>query len=310
MLIGGLARRLSALLNSHQYDLMYVLKGAFPYGPPVIEQLLRSCRVPVIFDFDDAIHIHKKSCSHRILDHLKSTRRVGQVAALASRVVVPNEYLAEFARQFNSNVTVVPEAEDTQRLIPRGPHTNNKQIIVGWVGSSSTAKYLTLIQEALQTICNRFPQVTLQVIGGKFDAAGIRTEILDWNFSREVQQFHGLDIGIMPLPLEEWSKGKSGCKLRQYMATGVPGVGTAIGYNLELVDQGRTGFLATTQNEWVEYLTKLIESAELRNSIAKAARADIEQRFAVSIIGPQLETVIRKTVEDFHSTSMIGRSAA
>lgn len=310
MLAAGLARRLTSLLNAGKYDLVYVLKGAFPYGPPVIEKLLRTSRVPFIFDFDDAIHIHKKSCSHRFLDYLKSTRRVGQVAALASRVVVPNEYLADFARQFNASVTVVPEAEDTERLVPRCRHSNEEKLVIGWVGSSSTAKYLNLIQEALRTVCDRYPHVVLRVIGGRFNADGVRTEVLKWQFEREVQQFHDLDIGIMPLPLEEWSKGKSGCKLRQYMAAGVPGVGTAIGYNLELVDHGRTGLLATTQQEWVECLSKLVESAELRNSIAAAAREDVEQRFALNVIGPQMEAAIRETVEACRTARPIERAAA
>lgn len=310
MLAGGLARRLSTLLKARKYDLVYVLKGAFPYGPPVIEQLLRASRVPFIFDFDDAIHIHKKSCSHRILDHLKSTRRVGRVAALASRVVVPNQYLANFARQFNTAVTIVPEAENTERLVPRPPHRNQEQLVIGWVGSSSTAKYLTGIQDALRTVCERYPNVVLRVIGGQFEADGIPTEMVQWRYDREVQQFHDLDIGIMPLPLEEWSKGKSGCKLRQYMAAGVPGVGTAIGYNLELIDDGRTGFLATSQDEWVTCLSKLIESADLRNEIAEAARQDVEQRFALNIIGPQLENVIRETAVEFQTTGLQQRTAA
>lgn len=315
MLVGGFARRVSALLRARKYDLVYVLKGAFPYGPPIIEQLLRTSNVPVIFDFDDAIHIHKKSVSHRLLDYLKSTRRVGQVAALASRVVVPNEFLADFAREFNSAVTVVPEAENTERLVPRTPHENGSKVVIGWVGSSSTAKYLTLIEEALRTVCDRFPDVVLRVIGGKFEAEGVRTELVDWNFDQEVQQFHDLDIGIMPLPLEEWSKGKSGCKLRQYMAAGVPGVGTAIGYNLELVEHGHTGFLATTQDEWVDCLSTLIERPEFRNAIADAARRDVEQRFSINVIGPKLEAAIRETVDEFRvapaeTAGRAGRAAA
>ena len=310
MLVGGFARRVSALLRARKYDLVYVLKGAFPYGPPIIEQLLRTSNVPVIFDFDDAIHIHKKSVSHRLLDYLKSTRRVGQVATLASRVVVPNEFLADFAREFNSAVTVVPEAENTERFVSRTPHENGSKVVIGWVGSSSTAKYLTLIEEALRTVCDRFSNVVLRVIGGKFEAEGVRTELVDWNFDQEVQQFHDLDIGIMPLPLEEWSKGKSGCKLRQYMAAGVPGVGTAIGYNLELVEHGHTGFLATSQDEWVDCLSTLIERPEFRNAIADAARRDVEQRFAINVIGPKLEAVIRETVDEFRvaPSKVVGRA--
>ena len=295
MLVKGFLARLNTVRKLKNYDVVYVLEAGFPYGPPLIERLIGRQNVPLVFDFDDAIQIHKPSGNHRLLDFLKPSSRTAEVVALASQVVVPNNFLAEFARNYNSRVTIIPEAEDTTRLIPRGPHSNQqKTLVIGWVGSPSTAKYLNLISEALKEICSSFPSVVVRVIGGHYEADGVRIEHVQWNFDQEAEQFHGLDIGIMPLPMEDWSKGKSGCKLRQYMATGVPGVGTRIGYNCELVRDGETGFLVETQQEWIDALSRLIEDPHLRNQIATAARKDVEQRFAVEVIGPQVRAAFQE----------------
>ena len=181
--------------------------------------------------------------------------------------------------------------------LPLDPkHTQNDRIVIGWVGSPSTAKYLKLITPALQEICNRYPQVVVRTIGGKFSAEGVRTEFVPWTLEEEVTNFHRLDIGIMPLPLEEWSKGKSGCKLRQYMASGVPGVGTRIGYNCELVEEGVNGFLVESNEEWIDALDKLVVDHELRNRIATAARQSVVERFSIQVIGPQLKAAMEQAI--------------
>lgn len=293
-------RRLNLIRLAKQYDLIYVLKGAFLYGPPIIERLLKRTGVPIVFDFDDAIHIHKPSIHNRIADWLKYRQRVPKTIGLADQIIVPNSYLADYSRQFNANVTVVPEAEDTDRLVPRGPHENREKIVIGWVGSSSTVKYLKLITPALQEICRKYPQVVLRVIGGHYEAVNVRVEHVEWSMSKEVKLFHGLDIGIMPLPLEEWSKGKSGCKLRQYMSTGVPGVATDIGYNQELVQNCETGILVKSTQEWVSALSQLIESPHLRNQLAQLARTSVESRFGIPIVGSQLLSALHNVVQSRH----------
>ncbi len=307
MMARAFARRIQLLRSSGNYDLIYVLKGIYPYGPPLFERILSETGVPVIFDFDDAIHIHKASTHHRISDWLKFSSRLSESIQLADRVLVPNKFLAEFATQHNSRVSILPEAEDTQRLSPRTEHVNGGKIVIGWIGSESTAKYLSLITPALTEICRRYPRVVLRVIGGQYAAAGVRTEQVEWSLKKETERFHELDIGIMPLPFEEWSRGKSGCKMRQYMATGVPGVATNIGYNQELVQHNQTGLLVNTNADWVNALSTLIDSPELRNRIARAARLSVVERFSHDVIGPKLAAILSETggVRD----SSVGRAS-
>ena len=297
MMVQAFAERMRLAKSAANYDLVYILKGAFMYGPPWIERRIRKIGVPMIFDFDDAIFIHKSSIANGIMDRFRSTNRIPETIRMVDRVVVPNEYLATYSRKLNSNVTVVAEAEDTDRFIPRPSHRPSDKIVIGWIGSPSTVKYLKLIQGALREICKRYPHVIIRTVGGNFECEGVRVENVAWTLDREIQNFHGLDIGIMPLPMEEWSKGKSGCKLRQYMASSVPAVASKIGYNCELVNHDGLGLLVETEAEWVNALEKLILDYELRNSIAQTARESVVERFSIPVIGPQLISAFGKTIQ-------------
>ena len=302
LLARAFAQRLRLAKRADQYDLVYILKGAFMYGPPWIERRIRKSGVPMIFDFDDAIFIHKSSTANGIMDRFRFTNRIPETVKMVDRIVVPNSYLADYSRKLNSNVTIVPEAEDTVRFTARPKHRPSEKIVIGWIGSPSTVKYLSLIQGALQEICRRHSHVVIRSVGGHFECQGVRTENVPWTLEQEIQNFHASDIGIMPLPMEEWSKGKSGCKLRQYMASGVPAVATKIGYNRELVNHSGLGFLVESKAEWVEALEKLILDHELRNSIAMAARESVVQRFSIPVIGPQLLAAFQQTIRPKQGT--------
>ncbi|MCG8652145.1 MAG: glycosyltransferase, partial [Pirellulales bacterium] len=189
----ALAGRLRLASRASQYDLVYILKGAFIYGPPIVERKIRRAGVPMIFDFDDAIHIHKSSTHNSIADFLRSTDRVPETIKMVDRVVIPNSYLGDYSRNFNKEVTVVAEAEDTDRFVPRPLHVNGDKLVIGWIGSPSTAKYLKLITPALQTICQKYPHVVLRVVGGSYEAEQVCTEQVAWSLDGEVSLFQGLD---------------------------------------------------------------------------------------------------------------------
>ena len=298
MLAKAVLRRRRLVARAHEFDLVYILKGAFMYGPPLFERKLRKQDVAMAFDFDDAIYIHKDSTHNGLVDRFKSTERIPETIGMVDSVIVPNQYLADYSRGFNENVTVVAEAEDTDRFIPRDAHEpkSDGKYVIGWIGSPSTVKYMRLIAPALQRVCAEFPNLVLRSVGGTFEAEGVRVENIPWTYEREVENFQALDIGIMPLPLEEWSKGKSGCKLRQYMATGVPGVATRIGYNCELVEHGKNGLLVETQEEWYDALSSLIRNHNLRNQLANNARQSVVERFSLPVIGPQLKKALEEAI--------------
>ena len=127
---------------------------------------------------------------------------------------------------------------------------------------------------------------------------GVPWDLRDWSIAAERQALAEFDIGLMPLPDEEWSLGKSGGKARTYMAAGVVPVVTAIGYNLELLTQKETGILITDQSTWADALEKLIEAPQARARLAQAARADVEARFSVSGQAAQIIDVLEGVLRD------------
>jgi len=80
-----------------------------------------------------------------------------------------------------------------------------------------------------------------------------------------------MHVGMVPLPLNEWNKWKFYMKTAQYLALGIPTVATPLGSNPEVIQHGVTGFLADSEDEWVEYLKMLIEDSELRRRMSRAA---------------------------------------
>jgi glycosyltransferase involved in cell wall biosynthesis len=120
----------------------------------------------------------------------------------------------------------------------------------------------------------------------------------EWSLQGERDALSRFDIGLMPLPLEDWAKGKSGGKARTYMAAGVVPVVSAIGYNLELIVDDETGFLCRTGEEWERAIERLIADPALRARLASAARENVERRFSQAGQASKLASLIRQVVDD------------
>ncbi|MEW9920332.1 glycosyltransferase family 4 protein [Marimonas sp. MJW-29] len=274
-------RRIWALRTFRQYDIIYLQRELLPFGPPVFERLMKALGACLIFDYDDALFIKKPSRYSRLATMFRSPQKALKLFRICDCVVAGNDWLRDKAIEAGGKSMTVEVAEDTDRFRMRPSHTNADEVVIGWLGSKSTVKYLRLIEPVLARISERYPDVRFEIVGGgEFELPGLPVTHTDWSLDGEVDALHRFSIGLMPLPLEEWSRGKSGGKARTYMAAGVPAVCTAVGYNLELIKHGETGFLCTSDREWEEALSKLLEDPKLRQRVAEAARRDVEVRFS------------------------------
>jgi glycosyltransferase involved in cell wall biosynthesis len=126
-------------------------------------------------------------------------------------------------------------------------------------------------------------RITFKVIGdGSYrqDLLGIRGS--PWREQTEIQDLSVIDIGLMPLPDDEWAKGKCGLKALQFMAMELPVVTSPVGVNTEIVDDGANGCLASSDEEWFDRLCALIESVDLRRRLGRAARETVVARYSVA----------------------------
>ena len=85
------------------------------------------------------------------------------------------------------------------------------------------------------------------------------------------------------MPDNEWTRGKLGCKMLQYMAVGVPAVVSYTPTNAEIIKNGENGFFASKDDEWTGVLSRLIEDRALRVSTGKSGRETVLQK--CSLVG-------------------------
>jgi len=281
----SVAQRLAETVKFRRYDAVFVQRQAMLVGGAVIERLAKASGAKLIYDFDDAIWINDASSYNRRFSWLKNTAKVPRIIEMADLVIAGNGYLADYARGFNSNVAVIPTTIDTDVYIPRAAGSRNGDAVcIGWSGSFSTIGHLKTALPVLRRLREKYGRrVRFRVIGD----AGYRNEELEivevpWRAETEVQDLYDLDIGLMPLPDDEWSRGKCGCKGLQYMALSIPAVMSPVGANREIIQPGKNGFLPATEDEWVETLSSLIESPALRAEIGEAGRRRVEESYSVN----------------------------
>ena len=291
----ALLRRVAVALHARHFDLVFLQRECLPFGAPWLERLFRRWRIPLIFDYDDALFLFKGSTNTPMADVLKRPQRIVDIFRLANCVLAGNDWLRDRAAEFCTDARTFHVAEDLHRYTPRPPIKQGTSLVLGWLGSPSTEKYLDTIRAPLRELCARNPGLRLKIVGGgRFTDAQIPVEHVAWTLEDEVPQLHSFDIGLMPLPLEEWSLGKSGGKARTYMAVGLPAVCTGIGFNCELIRDGETGFLVREPEEWRLTLQRLIDDAALRQRVGAAARREVESRFSLDLLGPRFVAILRE----------------
>ncbi len=127
---------------------------------------------------------------------------------------------------------------------------------------------------------------------------GIPCEWRRWSPESEVTEIGQLDIGIMPLPDEEWVLGKCALKALQYMALGVPTVASAVGANRDVIEHGQNGLLASTDTDWIESIGALVRSPELRARLGQEGRRTVEERFSMRRGASALAAVVRGVADE------------
>jgi glycosyltransferase involved in cell wall biosynthesis len=294
-------RRLDALREATESDLVLVYREMFPIGPAILERLLaHRRRPPLVYDFDDAIFLPSVSDANRLVGALKYPRKVASIIRHSRHVIAGNEYLASFARRFNRAVSVVPTSVDTGQFVPSLQRSvEAAEPIVGWIGTPTTAAYLRGLAGVLQRVRQRLP-FRLRVSGTTepFDIPGVPVDNVKWSLPGEVALFNTCDIGLYPLTDDEWSKGKCGFKAIEFMACGVPVVAAAVGVNREIVRDGENGFLASSDDEWVDKLTQLLREPALRRRFADAGRRTVEERYSQRVNAPRLAAILRAAAEE------------
>ena len=292
----GTGTRIRDLLSARDYDVALVHKGATPLGYPFVERLLASFGIPYVFDFDDAIYLPLISEANRIVAPLKFARRAEVIARHADLIVTGNRYLADWAERHNRNVRVIPTTIDMRiyrSLAPREP--GDRPVCVGWSGSSHNVRHLNLLAPVLRDL-QKEAGIMIKVIGDPdYRIAGAEVRATRWQEATEIADLTDIDIGVMPLPDDEWARGKCGLKALQYMALGIPTVMSPVGVNTEIA-RDHAALLASTDYEWRAALRKLIADPALRRELGERGRRRVESEYSADVAAPLWADALRSVV--------------
>lgn len=287
-------RRTQALALARRYDAVLVVREAALIGPAIYERLISWSGKPVIFDFDDAIWMAGGDIHNGIFRHLHFFGKTSAICRLADACTVGNAYLADYARRRNPNTFVVPSSIelDNYTLVPEP--ASQDPFVVCWTGSASTLAHFENARAALETLAAKIPLAVKVICDRPPEApiAGAEMRFVRWTADREAQEVGDCHAGIMPLPDNEFTRGKCGQKALQYMATGRPVVVSPVGVNKDIVKHGENGFLASSREEFVQALLQLARSSRLRKRMGNAGRKTVENSYSAEIATAKFANVV------------------
>ena len=291
-ILGSYGRRLASLLTRPDADLVWVYAEMFPWLPSGFERLVHRWQLPVVYDFDDAFFVpydeHRSGPVRRLLGGKLRPLIEGAAACTCG-----NEFLRVYAARWCKRSMVVPTVVDTGRYLPAarpgGPP------VIGWIGSPTTWGNVRPLLPALADLC-RSTGARFRAVGAGKAADADRfdgLDLIEWSEATEIAEVQRFTIGIMPLIDAPFQRGKSGYKLVQYMACGLPTVASPVGVNRQIVVHGETGFLAEPANKWLDALRRLILDPELRARLGTAGRARAVASYSLANEAPRLVQLFR-----------------
>jgi glycosyltransferase involved in cell wall biosynthesis len=304
-LVRGQLRRFKDFFRVSDFDLVYIFMWATPFGPSISERIVRKRAKRVVYDIEDNIFLSKtnvmnKSNPNRWAVLLKSSSKAIFLVKTADHVITSSPFLNTLCLDLNlkDKCTYVSSSVDTNRFIPVNTYSNNRRVVIGWTGTFSSKRYLDTLREVFLQLTERVG-FRLKIIGNfDFELPGIDLEVVRWTSQTEIQDLQSIDIGVYPLPLDDWVQGKSGLKAIQYMAFGLPTVASRAGNTPLLISHEVDGLLVESPEEWVDSLEGLIRDPALRRRLGQAARIKAVQTYSVNVVKNDYRKILESVVEE------------
>lgn len=281
-----LACRIPDIIGCHSADITWLERGIYS-GRYTLEGLLRR---PLVFDVDDAIWLTPPSGRF-------AAKKIAERAAV---VIAGNSFIANWFNQYNKKVTIIPTAIDADKFRPHKfskPRNGCNEFIMGWTGLSTNFPYLYDIEEPLWRFMRDFQNARLFIIADRppeFNSIPNNyIKYIKWSPRIETQALQQMHAGLMPLPDNDWTRGKCSFKMLQYMATGLPVVVSPVGMNAEILGMGDIGFGASTFHEWYDALKYLYYHPAEAFKLGLQGSEIVKRNFSCKVIAKRLSRLFR-----------------
>jgi glycosyltransferase involved in cell wall biosynthesis len=290
--------------------LIHIHSELFPYIPFFMEfgYLSLIGKKKYIIELDDA-WFHRYDNNKSAIIRLLLGNKIRSLMHNSTLVIAGNKYIADYALDSGAtHVEIIPTVVDVEkyRLFKINVHSKNTSEflseyismsrepipMVGWIGSPATTKFLQSISGAIKYLYdNKIARFVAFGADAKM-VSDLPIIAVPWRNEFELEVLSQFDIGIMPLNDTLFEKGKCGYKLIQYMACSLPVVASPIGVNESIILHGETGFLASSEIEWIEYLTTLCKDAELRKKLGQSGFMRADRLYSLKVTAPRFVSLL------------------
>jgi len=275
-----------------QYDVLYIHRKLFS---PVEFWYIRQKAKKIVYDFDDAI-MYRSSGSKPPYSFSRRIKFAYMMKGV-NFVIAGNQFLKSEVLPYHSNVEIVPTSIDLSKYGLKEYFHQGGPVVIGWLGSSSTLKYLEALMPTLERLYQKYPGLQLKMVCDRFlDGFHLPVIKKEWSADDELADLKSFDIGVMPLYDDLWSKGKCGLKILQYYSVGIPVVCTPVGINRDLVEDEINGFWAQNEDQWENRLLKLIREDGLRKEMGLRGREKVEEAYSLEVSAPRILNLLKRAV--------------
>ena len=279
----SLWRKLAVALSARHYDYVWIQKRTL--SKPLVALL--SLDAKLVYEYDDALYARETSrTTPPKPSQPGSTREIARLRFILEKstvVFAGSDELAAYAGQYNDNVHLVPTCPPEVTLensAKASPELLEGPVTIGWIGTGLNLFYLRSIDEACHAFQREHPEVCFSLMSSE-PPEGLTSSwsFEPWSPEAADRWFRSIDVGIMPLIDDTWSRGKCAFKLLQYMSYGKAVIASAVGSNCEAVEHGVNGYLVSSPEEWQQALVQSAADHEKRDAMGREGRRIILERY-------------------------------
>ena len=286
---GGLISRINMLRAAAGADVVVIVRRTLPTA---VTRLLRAAARRLVFDFDDAIFATPRGPS------TTRRRRFQAIASRCDQVWAGNDYLLEQARAHCRDTRYLPSVVDPPAYPTDTPKPSDS-IDLAWIGGSSTRAYLEEAIPSLENAARHIGQLRLKIIADfTLSPSHLPIVAVPWSRENEAHELATCHIGIAPMPDNNWTRGKCGVKVLQYMAASLPVITSPVGANVKIVCDNQTGLLADGDAAWTQGVVHLAHDGPLRARLGAAGRSRVEQHYALNLTARQMIAQLNELSND------------
>ena len=236
----------------------------------------------IIWDFDDHILLGKEI----------SAKEFNLLSRLSKTIVVTNEYLKNtIDAQYHDKVVLMPTTDgdcsylNIDEIINQRIKKLGEAINLIWIATAANIPHLVDVIPILEAIAKDLQEnkdgqkLVLNIVSNSFPLTQCKYLVInniEWSRQRAIEVMVNSHIVIMPLKNNEYTKGKGGFKLIQYMSVGLPVIASAVGFNEEIVDEN-VGFLIDTSNDFESWEKAILAIIADKESYLKYSNASYQK---------------------------------